>query len=77
MTREPVGWDVDSPIQAEVFVVWLDGDQLRLTGPDGPQAWLLQLGPTEHLDRGDELVEVDVQHPARRHGSAPRDARPS
>jgi len=48
MTRDPVGWDVDSPIQAEVFVVWLDGDQILLTGPDGPHAWYLQLGPTEH-----------------------------
>jgi hypothetical protein len=48
MTRIPAGWDVDSPVQAEVFVVWLDGDVLRLTGPDGPQPWLLQLGPTEH-----------------------------
>ena len=48
MTRTPAGWDVDSPVQAEVFVVWLDGDVLRLTGPDGPQPWLLQLGATEH-----------------------------
>jgi hypothetical protein len=48
MTRSPAGWDVDSPVQAEVFVVWLDGDTIRLTGPDGPQPWLLQLGATEH-----------------------------
>jgi hypothetical protein len=48
MTREPVGWDVDSPVQAEVFVVWLDDDRIQLTGPDGPQPWILQLGPTEH-----------------------------
>ena len=48
MTRTPAGWDVDSPVQAEVFVVWLDGDVLRLTGPDGPRPWILQLGPTEH-----------------------------
>ena len=48
MTRTPVGWEVDSPVQAEVFVVWLDGERLLLTGPDGPQPWLLQLGPTEH-----------------------------
>ena len=26
-----------------------------------------QLGPAEHLDRGDELVEVDVEHPALAH----------
>jgi hypothetical protein len=48
MTREPVGWDVDSPVQAEVFVVWLDDDRIQLTGPDGPQPWILQLGTTEH-----------------------------
>ena len=23
MTRTPAGWDVESPVQAEVFVVWL------------------------------------------------------
>jgi hypothetical protein len=41
VTREPIGWDVDSPVQAEVFVVWLDGDRIQLTGPDGLQAWHL------------------------------------
>ena len=40
--------DVQGPVQAEIFVVWLDGDRIALTGPDGPQPWLLQLGPTEH-----------------------------
>lgn len=32
---EPVhgGFDVAGPAQAEVFVVWLAGDQLELTGP--------------------------------------------
>ena len=48
MTREPVGWDVDSPVQAEAFVVWLDGDEIQLAGPEGPRAWYLQLGATEH-----------------------------
>jgi hypothetical protein len=48
VSRAPAGWDVDSPVKAEVFVVWLDGDRLQLTGPDGPQPWILQLGPTEH-----------------------------
>jgi hypothetical protein len=48
VSRSPAGWDVDSPVQAEVFVVWLDGDRLQLTGPDGPQPWMLQLGAVEH-----------------------------
>lgn len=63
MTREPAGWDVDSPVQAEVFVVWLDGDRLQLTGPDGPQAWLLQLGPTEHPVGVVERIVRDVVGP--------------
>ena len=63
MTRTPEGWDVDSPVQAEVFVVWLDGDRLQLTGPDGPQAWLLQLGPTEHAVEVVDRIVRDLLGP--------------
>ena len=63
MTREPTGWDVDSPVQAEVFVIWLDGDRIQLTGPDGPQAWHLQLGPTEHPVEVVERIVRDVVGP--------------
>jgi hypothetical protein len=48
VTRYPDGFDVEGPIQAEVFVVWLAGDHLELTGPCGPAPWLLELGPTDH-----------------------------
>ena len=63
MTREPVGWDVDSPVQAEVFVLWLDGDRIQLTGPDGPQAWHLQLGPIEHPVEVVDRIVRDVVGP--------------
>ena len=63
MTRSPAGWDVHSPVQAEVFVVWLDGDRLRLTGPDGPQPWLLQLGATEHPVEVVDRIVRDVVGP--------------
>ena len=63
MTREPVGWDVDSPVQAEVFVVWLDGDEIQLTGPDGPRAWYLQLGATEHPVEVVDRIVRDVIGP--------------
>jgi hypothetical protein len=63
VTREPVGWDVDSPVQAEVFVVWLDGDQLQLTGPDGPRPWILQLGATEHPVEVVDRIVRDVVGP--------------
>ncbi len=48
MTRRPIpGFDVEGPVQAEVFVLWLDGDVPALTGPCGPQAWYLEVGSDE------------------------------
>ena len=63
VSREPADWDVDSPVQAEVFVVWLDGDRLLLTGPDGPQPWILQLGATEHPVEVVDRIVRDVIGP--------------
>jgi len=48
MTTFPDGFDVQGPIQAEVFVVWLAGDHLELTGPCGPAPWLLEIGASDH-----------------------------
>ena len=48
MTRYPDGFDVEGPVQAEVFVVWLADDHLELTGPCGPAPWLLEIGPADH-----------------------------
>src|SRR5215212_8052692 len=71
MSREPGGWDVDSPVQAEVFVVWLDGDVIRLTGPDGPQPWIMQLGPTEHpVEVVDRIVRDVVGAPILVHSTS-------
>jgi len=38
------GLDVEGPVRAELFVVWLHGDQLELTGPCGAAPWLVELG---------------------------------
>jgi hypothetical protein len=71
VTRSPSGWDVDSPVQAEVFVVWLDGDRLALTGPDGPQPWILQLGATEHpVEVVDRIVRDLVGPPILVHSTS-------
>jgi len=71
MTRDPVGWDVDSPIQAEVFVVWLDGVAIQLTGPDGPRAWYLQLGATEHpVEVVDRIVRDVIGRPLLVHSTS-------
>jgi hypothetical protein len=48
VTRFPDGFDVEGPVQAEVFVVWLARGHLELTGPCGPAPWLIELAPTDH-----------------------------
>jgi hypothetical protein len=48
VTSYPEGFDVEGPVQAEVFVVWLAGDHLELTGPCGADPWLIELGATDH-----------------------------
>jgi hypothetical protein len=40
--------DIDGPVQAEVFVVWLRDGALELTGPCGPAPWLIDIGRTDH-----------------------------
>jgi hypothetical protein len=41
------GFDVEGPVQAEVFVLWLDGGTPVLTGPCGAQPWYLEVGADE------------------------------
>ena len=63
MTRTPAGWDIDGPVQAELFVLWLDGDRAALTGPCGPSPWLIELGVTEHPVEVVDRVVRDVVGP--------------
>jgi hypothetical protein len=65
MTRFPDGFDVEGPVQAEVFVVWLNGDHLELTGPDGAAPWLMELGATDHPVEVVDRVVRDVVGPPR------------
>jgi hypothetical protein len=44
----PDGWDVQGPVRAEIFMIWLNADRLELTGPDGATPWILQLADAEH-----------------------------
>jgi hypothetical protein len=41
------GFDVEGPVQAEVYVLWLVGDRPALTGPCGPAPWYLEVGADE------------------------------
>jgi hypothetical protein len=41
------GFDVEGPVQAEVFVLWLDGGTPVMTGPCGAQPWYLEVSAEE------------------------------
>ncbi len=60
MTRLADGLDVDGPVQAEVFVVWLAGDHLELTGPCGPAPWIIEIREAEHPVEVVERIVRDV-----------------
>jgi hypothetical protein len=48
MAALPGTFQVEGPVQAEVFVIWLAGDHLELTGPCGSAPWLIEVGADEH-----------------------------
>jgi hypothetical protein len=59
-------WDVEGPVQAEIFVVWLNRERLELTGPCGAAPWYVQLEPTQHpVEVVDRIVRNGL-------GSSPR-----
>jgi hypothetical protein len=59
------GWDIGGPVQAEVFVVWLNDDHLELTGPCGAAPWLIELGTTDHPVETVDRIVRDVLGPPR------------
>jgi len=71
MTRFPDGFDVQGPVQAEVFVVWLAGDHLELTGPCGAAPWLIELGADDHpVDVVTRTVSEEVGVPLLVHSTS-------
>jgi hypothetical protein len=71
MSRSPEGWDVDSPVQAEIFTVWRSGDHLELTGPCGAAPWIVELGATEHpVEVVDRIVRDVVGDPLLVHSTS-------
>jgi hypothetical protein len=76
MTRTPPAWDVEGPVQAEIFVVWLNHGRLELTGPDGAAPWIIELGETEHpVEVVDRIVRDVIGTPILLHSTSWRRAR--
>jgi hypothetical protein len=71
MTRLPDGLDVEGPVQAEVFVVWLAGDHLELTGPCGAAPWLIEIGEVDHpVEVVDRMVRDAIGPPILVHSTS-------
>jgi hypothetical protein len=64
-------WDVEGPVRAEIFMIWLNDDHLELTGPDGAKAWLVELHDTEHpVDVVERIVAGLVGAPTLVHSTS-------
>lgn len=71
MTNPRLAIDATGPVQAEVFVVWLNGDRIELTGPCGPAPWLMELGDVEHpVEVVDRIVRDVVGDPVLVHSTS-------
>jgi hypothetical protein len=71
VTRLPNGMDVEGPVQAEIFVVWLHGDHVELTGPCGAAPWLIEIGETEHpVEAVERLVRDAIGPPLLVHSTS-------
>jgi hypothetical protein len=62
---DPIGamagnFDVEGPVQAEIFVIWLADDHLELTGPCGAAPWLIEIGDVEHPVEAVDRIVRDV-----------------
>jgi hypothetical protein len=71
MTDEPMPFDVEGPVRAEVYLVFLEAGTIHLGGPDGPRAWELELGATEHpVEAVDRVVREVVGEPLLVHSTS-------
>ena len=71
MGRYPAGFDVGGAVRAEVFVIWLNGDELELTGPCGAAPWRIELDAADHpVETVDRLVREQVGEPLLVHSTS-------
>ena len=71
MGRFPDGFDVGGAVRAEILVVWLNGDELELTGPCGAAPWLIELEATDHpVETVARLVRENVGEPMLVHSTS-------
>ncbi|MGH8957234.1 MAG: hypothetical protein ACRDVK_01030 [Acidimicrobiia bacterium] len=56
--------DIEGPVRGEVFVVFEEGEEIFLTGPEGPRPWLIEThgreNPMEEIRRTARGLLVDL-----------------
>ena len=57
--------DIEGPVQAEVFVIWLHDERIELTGPCGAAPWYIELEATDHPVEAVNRIVSDVLGPPR------------
>jgi hypothetical protein len=71
MTHLHETFDVEGPVQAEVFVVWLHDGRLESTGPCGSGPWMLEVGASEHpVDVVGRIVRGAIGEPILVHSTS-------
>jgi hypothetical protein len=71
MDRFPAGFDVGGAVRAEIFVIWLNGPDVHLTGPSGPEPWVVELEASDHpVEVVDRLVREGIGEPRLIHSTS-------
>lgn len=73
MVRIADGLDVEGPVQGELFVVWLHGGRLELTGLCGAAPWLIELPAADHpVEAVARVVRANLGDPLLVHSTSRR-----
>lgn len=77
MEKRPIyDFGVEGPVHAEVFVLYLDGETVRLTGPCGPAAWFVEVHQQDDpLETVSRMVRSQVGEPILSHSTSWRRGR--
>ena len=71
MSRFATGFEVAGAVRAEVFVTWLNGGVVELTGPDGPAPWIIDVEASVHpAEVVDRLVRDRIGEPLLMHSTS-------
>jgi hypothetical protein len=77
-TIAPVTYDfsVEGPVQTEIFVLWLDGERVMLSGPCGADPWLIEVDDgADPVDTVSRLVRDNIGDAQIVHSTSWRTAR--